>query len=114
MCVCVWVCVCVHLPTIVFAYEAGGRVGQGRGAPAVSLPGASCVAVLPTFLLQLLEPIMHHLPAGSLETHTHTHTKQNTQHIHEVTRGNTSQSRDERLKHNSNININRMTPGLGK
>lgn len=66
------ICACVYLPTIVFAYEAGVRVGQGRGAPAVSLSGPSCVAVLPAFLLQLLEPEMHHLPAGGLETHTHT------------------------------------------
>lgn len=63
----------VFLLTNIFAYEAGGWTCQRRGAPAVSLTCTSCVTVLPTFLLQLLEPVMHHLPAGSLETHTCTH-----------------------------------------
>lgn len=55
-------------PTIVFSYKASRRADQCRGAPAVSLARASNVAVLPTFLLQMLEPVMHHLPAGRLET----------------------------------------------
>lgn len=64
---CTCECVRVHLRTIVFAHKAGGGVCQGRGAPAVSLMRASRVAVLPTFLLELLQPVMHRLPGGGLQ-----------------------------------------------
>lgn len=64
---------CVFLPTAVLAHEAGGRVGLRGRTPAVSLPRAFGVAVLPTLLLQLLKPVMHHLSAGGLETSAQTH-----------------------------------------
>lgn len=54
--------------TVIFAHEACGRINQGWGAPAVSLTTASGAAVLPAFLLQLLQPVVHHLPVGGLET----------------------------------------------
>lgn len=61
-------CICVYLPTIVFAHQAGEGVRQRGGAPAVPL--APRVAVLPTFLLQLLQPVVHDLSAGGLEPKT--------------------------------------------
>lgn len=42
-------CLCVYLPTIVFAHQAGEGVRKGGGGPAVPLTPR--VAVLPTFLL---------------------------------------------------------------
>lgn len=56
--------------TIFFGHETSRGEGQGRGAPAVSVTCASGVAVLPTFLLQLLQPVMHHLPGGGLQMQT--------------------------------------------
>lgn len=56
--------------TIIFGHETSRGEGQGWGAPAVSVTCASGVAVLPTFLLQLLQPVMHHLPGGGLQMQT--------------------------------------------
>jgi len=95
--------VCVYLPTIVLAHEARGSVGQCRRAPAVSLTGASGAAVLPTFLLQLLEPVMHHLPAGGLERDTHTHVYSAVKQISQIHLG-------ENLQGKLSFNINGLTP----
>lgn len=64
------VCCCCFFFTIFFGHETSRGEGQGRGAPAVSVTCASGVAVLPTFLLQLLQPVMHHLPGGGLQMQT--------------------------------------------
>lgn len=57
----------VLLPTIVCAHKACRRISLGWRTPAISMTGASCAAVLPTFLLQLLQPEIHHLLARGLD-----------------------------------------------
>lgn len=60
-----WFCANIHL-TCIFGYETRVWITGGGRAPAVSVTGH--VAELPSLLLQLLQPVMHHLPAGCLRT----------------------------------------------
>lgn len=53
--------------TCVFSHQASEGVEGSGGAPAVpDGAGSAGVAEVPAFLLQLLEPVLHHLLIGSL------------------------------------------------
>lgn len=101
--VCVVVVVAFFF-TIIFGHETSRGEGQGRGAPAVSVTCASGVAVLPTFLLQLLQPVMHPVPGGGLRM----------QNVHDRVRRQESASEGEQKSSKSLISRGRRRGGFSR